>query len=229
MKRPRPGWEKYERMIARLIADQISTALCVTPNAHVSGKISGRSRQIDVLIDARHNADNTRRIIVDAKTRKRKIDVTDVEAFRGLMEDVGATHGFLVCPAGYSKTAEQRAQKAISIRLVPLDHIPDFDPSTWPPCKNPTCPHGKIFWDGYPELTLVLRPLSAGHAQQPVNRSFIHSVGKCDRCGRFHVGCLTCDDILSVSENDDGDSGHQCRCRLPWFWIASVEEDEEGN
>jgi hypothetical protein len=100
MKQPQQRWEIYERMIARLMADQLATDLCVTPNARIVGKISGRSRQIDVLIDSRHDTDNTRRIIVDAKNRKRKIDVRDVEAFRGLMEDVSATHGYLVCPAG---------------------------------------------------------------------------------------------------------------------------------
>ena len=94
----RPGWEVYERMIARLIADQLSIGLCVTPNARVEGRISGRQRQVDVLIDARHDTDNSRRIIVDAKSKKRKIDVKDVEAFRGMMEDVDATHGFLVVP-----------------------------------------------------------------------------------------------------------------------------------
>jgi hypothetical protein len=114
MKRSLPDWEVYERMIARLIADQIATDLCVTPNARIPGRISGGSRQIDVLIDARHHTDNTRRIIVDAKRRTRKIDVTDVEAFRGLMEDVGATHGYLVCPVGHTKSAEKRAQMAVS-------------------------------------------------------------------------------------------------------------------
>ena len=84
-----------ERMIARLAADELPTEYCVTPNARLIGRISGRSRQIDVLIDLRHDTDNSRRVIVDAKRRKRKVDVTDVEAFRGLMDDVGATHGYL--------------------------------------------------------------------------------------------------------------------------------------
>jgi hypothetical protein len=58
MRESRPDWEVYERMIARLIADQSETDLCVTPNAGVMGKISETVRQIDVLIDARHDTDN---------------------------------------------------------------------------------------------------------------------------------------------------------------------------
>jgi hypothetical protein len=229
MKQPQQSWEVYERMIARLIADQLATDLCVTPNARIVGRISGRSRQIDVLIDSRHDTDYTRRIIVDAKNRKRKIDVRDVEAFRGLMEDVNATHGYLVCPAGRTKAAEKRAQMAVSIRIVRLDQIENFDPSTWPECQNSRCKHGGIFWDGYPELCMILHPGGVSIEREPIKRRFVHYVGKCDRCGTFHVRCITCDEILSVPEDDDDDLGHQCCCSTPWFWLASVEQDEDGN
>ena len=228
MKQLRQNWELYERMIARLVADQFATDLCVTPNARIIGRVSGRSRQIDVLIDARHETDNTRRIVVDAKNRKRKIDVTDVEALLGLMKDVNATHGYLASPSGYTKAAEKRAQMAVSIRIVPIDRLENFDPSTWPECKSPRCRHGRVFWDGYPELSLKLRSASTPGEQEPKTLSFVHYVGKCDRCGLFHVWCTTCGDILPVPEDDEDDHGHQCRCRLPWFWLASIEEDEEG-
>jgi len=225
MTRLSPDWEVYERLVARLFAEQLSTDLCVAPNARIKGHISGRSRQIDVLIDARHDTDNSRRIIVDAKKRKRKVDVKDVEEFRGLMEDVGATHGYLVSPVGHTKAAEARAQKAVSIRILPLDRLDDFDPSTWPHCRAPNCKEGRIFWDGYPDIFLRLADLRSG---APSEISFVHYVGKCDRCGRFHVRCTTCGDILAPPENDESDHGHQCSCKLPWFWLASIEEDEDG-
>jgi Restriction endonuclease len=72
----------------------------MTERAQMVGQKSGVKRQIDVLIDARHDTDNSRRIIVDAKLRKRKIDVNDVETFRGLMADVNATHDYLVTSSG---------------------------------------------------------------------------------------------------------------------------------
>jgi hypothetical protein len=227
MEQPPPSWELYERMIARLIADQLTTDLCVTPNARIVGRISGRSRQVDVLIDSRHDTDNSRRIIVDAKKRRRKIDVRDVETFQGLMEDVGATHGYLICPSGHTKAAEKRAQMAVSIRIVPLDRMESFDPSTWPRCRNSRCKYGRIFWDGYPEISTVIQPISSPGESAPINASFLHYVGKCDRCRRFHVLCITCGNLLSPLEDDD--FGHQCGCKLPWFWLASVEEDEQGN
>jgi len=225
MKGSRKNWEIYERMVARVVADQAETDMCVTPNARIVGK-TGISRQIDVLMDARHDTNNTRRVIVDAKRRRRKIDVTDVEALLGVMEDVGATHGYLVSPSGYTKAAERRARK-VSIRILPVDRLENFDPSTWPNCKVATCKQGRIFWDGYPELLVPLRSLS-GQGEDLLMR-ILHYVGKCDRCGMFHVWCTRCDEILPVPTEGDDDVGHQCGCKLPWFWIGSIEVDETGS
>jgi hypothetical protein len=229
MNRTRPGWELYERMIARMIADQSGTDLCVTPNAKLIGKISGVKRQIDVLIDARHDTDNTLRVVVDAKHRRRKVDVKDVESFLGLMKDTNATHGYLVTSSGYTEAARKRAQMYVSIRIVPVDRLENFDPSTWPQCRDIGCRHGRVFWDGYPELSLSVVPLANVHEQEPKTLRYLHYVGKCDRCGLFHVWCTTCNEILAIPHDNEDDCGHQCRCKLPWFWLASVEADEEGN
>lgn len=228
MTRPLPKWEQYERLVAQLLVQQLHTDMCVTPNARLVGRISHRKRQIDVLIDLRHDTDNSRRVIVDAKMRTRKIDVKDVESFRGLMEDVAATHGYLVCPKGHTKAAERRAQSAVSIRLLPLNRLDDFDPSEWPACQAPKCKDGLVFWDGYPEIVIRAVPVSVLVGLKPQLLSYIHYVGKCDRCGRFHVKCLTCDDILAPPSDDDDDIGHQCQCKMPWFWVASIEQDEHG-
>lgn len=225
MKTSQADWQKYERLVARLVADQLSTDLCVTPNARVTGIISGQSRQVDVLIDSRHDTDNSRRIIVDAKKRKRKIDITHVEAFQGAMKDVGATHGYLVCPVGHTEAAHKRAQDLVTICLVPLYHLQDFDPSTWPKCQRPGCTTGRVFWDGYPEISIELQAVSGPGQGQTKLVKFVHYVGKCDRCGRFHVKCLTCNDLFSL---DDNEGDYQCNCRLPWFWMASIEKDEHG-
>ena len=229
MTRKWPEWERYERLIARLIADQIETDYSVTPNAKVRGLITGISRQIDVLIDPRHIRENHRRIAVDAKKKRRKVDVKDVEEFRGLMEDIGATHGYLVCPSGYTKAAERRAQESVFIRVLSLDRLDGFDPSVWPHCRSGKCAEGRVFWDGYPLVTMQMCKLSGVDQGEPHAREFLHYVGKCDRCGGFHVWCRTCNEILFLPEDDEEDLGQQCGCRLPWFWLASVEEDEDGS
>lgn len=68
-----PKWKKYERLIAQMMRNQLDTNFTVTPNATIKGILSNINRQIDVLIDSRHDTDNSTRLIVDAKIRKRKI------------------------------------------------------------------------------------------------------------------------------------------------------------
>lgn len=198
--------------------------MCVTPNARITGIISGRRRQVDAVIDVRHDTDNSRRIVIDAKKRNRKVDITHVESLRGLMEDTGATHGFLVCPFGHTKAAERRAQDLVSIFLVPLDRLENFDPSLWPRCLGAKCKKGRVFWDGYPEIFLTLRSMPSTAPPTFKHVPFVHYVGKCDHCGLFHVLCTTCQRLVAIA--DDGE--HQCGCRLPWFWLASIEKDAQG-
>jgi hypothetical protein len=84
---------------------------------------------------------------------------------------------------------------------------------------------GRVFWDGYPEISMALQAMSGTEQGRTKLVPFVHYVGKCDHCGRFHVKCLTCKELFSL---DDDEGEHQCNCRLPWFWMASIEEDEHG-
>jgi hypothetical protein len=137
------------------------------------------------------------------------------------MEDVGADHGYLICPFGYSRAAEKRAQKAVTIRLLPLEEAEHFNPSTWEKCNREDCPKGLILWDGYPGVSLELVDPVTGELS---SISFVYYVGKCDQCYSFHVKCLTCQDLFLLTNEDE----HQCKCKLPWFWLSSVEQDEDG-
>jgi len=103
-----PAWKIYERLVASFEVEAADMDASVTPNATLLGSISGVQRQIDVLVDARWDDDLSRRIIFDAKRRSRMVDVTDVEAFEGLMRDVRASRGVLVCTKGYSEATEKR-------------------------------------------------------------------------------------------------------------------------
>lgn len=220
------AWKVYERMIAQLFANQISTGLCVTPNARVMGTRSGVLRQVDVLIEPRHTPDHQCRSIVEAKRIDRKIHVKDVEHLLGMMDDVDARYGYLVCPTGYSDGALRRAQDTVRICLISLDRIANFNPAAWPECRSSRCTGGRIFWDGFPQVELkVVRPDDPTGTERMM--AYPQKVGKCDVCGAFHVHCLTCKDTLLVPHDvDESDCGHQCSCRLPWFWLGSIEADE---
>jgi hypothetical protein len=204
-----PAWKIYERAVATFEVEAADIDASVTPNATLLGAISGAQRQIDVLVDARWGDDLSRRIIFDAKRRSRKVDVTDVEAFEGLMRDVRASRGVLVCTKGYSDAAARRAEQAIDIRLLREDEALEIDHAAIDPC--PHCqdenrkPEGLVFWDG--QLPLGVGPAWA-----------IVFTGKCDLCRSFAFWCWACGTrrsfptALNMNADVSG-SGHGARCR----------------
>ncbi|MEM7117594.1 MAG: restriction endonuclease, partial [Chloroflexota bacterium] len=123
-----PTWLVYERCVAALTTEQYdSLKFTVQPNVKLIGQYSEVERQIDVLIDSRWRDQIDRRIIVDAKYRKRKLDVKDVEAFEGMLKDCRANRGIIVCTSGYSKAAFRRAQDAITISIIDIDDLEEYD------------------------------------------------------------------------------------------------------
>ncbi len=100
-------WREYEGEIEGQFRQTYPSAH-ITHDAKLVGKFSKVERQIDLLIEE-HTSDFAVRIVVDAKYRGRKIDVSDVEAFIGLMRDVEAHTGMMVALEGYTPAAVNRA------------------------------------------------------------------------------------------------------------------------
>lgn len=205
-----PQWRVYERIAACFELETSGMDVSVTPNAKLVGVLSGTPRQIDVLVEARWAEGVERRIIFDAKLRKRKVDVKDVESFEGMMHDVRASRGVLVCSSGYTKAALARARQCIEIRIVTLDEAEELDFAMVDPCTH--CQdtrkktEGLVFWDG--QLPL---PIGWGWA--------IIFTGKCDVCRSFAFWCWECGEKKVVVD----DETYECGCERIWF----IEKDED--
>jgi len=39
---------------------------------------------------------------------------------------------------------------------------------------------------------------------------------------------MNCGELFSPTHESESDEGIQCRCQNPWFWLASIEEDDIG-
>src|SRR5215210_1847788 len=111
-----PDWKLYERGLLAWLRYNFPE-----PNFEVHGTVAGREyrvrgrlsqcrRQLDVAVC--RSGESAPFLIADAKFRARPIGVMHVEAFIGLMEDVGATAGVLAAPNGPSKPAPRRAEAA---------------------------------------------------------------------------------------------------------------------
>jgi Restriction endonuclease len=121
----RPDWQKLELLVAS-IQRQLAPGAKVTHNAKVEGRLSETSRQIDVLVEQLVGQYQIR-IALDCKDYKTPVDVKAVEEFHGLMVDIGAHRGALVCPVGFTKSAKKRAKKL----EVELFSPADTDPHKW--------------------------------------------------------------------------------------------------
>jgi Restriction endonuclease len=105
------------RIVSALEAENIGMDMTITANTHVIGRISRVPRQIDALIESRWESGRTRRILVDAKHRRRKLDVNDIGAFLAMLEDCDAELGILYSPKGWSAGAERLARDLV-VQLI---------------------------------------------------------------------------------------------------------------
>jgi hypothetical protein len=108
-----------EILVAK-IQKQLSPDAEVLHDVKLDGRKSNRKRQIDVLVRQRVGQYEIL-IIIDCKDYQRPVDVKGVEEFDGLLDDIGAQKGVLVCPRGFTEAAKTRA-KGLQIELYsPVD------------------------------------------------------------------------------------------------------------
>ncbi len=193
----------------------------VTPNASVTGAISGVVRQVDVLLDARWGDDDiTSRIIVDAKHRADKVDIKDVEEFEGMMRDCRAHRGILVCTSGFTSGAKRRALDNVGTSILTIDEAEELSwESYFEPCigrcaREPSARKrsGMVLWDG--QLPLMV---GGGWA--------IVWTGKCDQCHNFHIWCWDCGAKFSLPD----ESEERCDCDRLWVTPGEDVTDPSGD
>lgn len=110
-------FREYENGIADILSSVVGERAAVRRNVQLPANTGGRSRQIDVLVEGSLFGLTEARMIVDCKRWKKRIDVADVDAFLGMVEDVKADAGMLVSSSGASTGAIDRARAVRGVRL----------------------------------------------------------------------------------------------------------------
>jgi Restriction endonuclease len=113
-------------ILVSTIQQQLAPDAEVIHDARLPGRKSNRDRQIDVLVRQRIGQYEML-IVLDCKDYARPVDVKGVEEFYGLLDDVGAHKGALVCPKGFSTAAKERA---IGLQIDLYSPF-DTDPHKW--------------------------------------------------------------------------------------------------
>ncbi len=103
-------WQEFEEMVFR-IYKELEPHADVRWNDHIMGANSKTERQIDISIRSKV-ANHDILVIIQAKDLKRSADVLVVNAFEGVIKDVGAQKGILICNSGFTKAAKETAKTA---------------------------------------------------------------------------------------------------------------------
>jgi hypothetical protein len=115
-------WRTYEAYVTGALQRRFPGA-AIHPNVRRRGLKSGVMRQIDVFADV---ADP---VAIDCKCYGRKVDVKHVEAFLGMLDDLGVHAGILVTTKGYSPGALARAandSRNIELQILSPDRLSTF-------------------------------------------------------------------------------------------------------
>jgi hypothetical protein len=122
---PTPDWKKLEELVVAIQQD-LAPGATVSHNVMLLGHDSGTNRQIDVLVE-QSVGQYQMRIVIDCKDYGRPVDVKGVEGFIGMVKDVGAHQGSMVCPKGFTPSAKKRAKRDHIALYSPVD----TDPHKW--------------------------------------------------------------------------------------------------
>jgi len=120
-------WREYEHYVFGTLRQRFPNSR-ILPNTKLPGLKSGRSRQIDMLVEFNIGGCLIR-IAFDCKCYGRKVDVKHVESFLGMLEDIRVSQGVLVTTKGYTKTALSRAQREsrdIDLQILPPDRLSEY-------------------------------------------------------------------------------------------------------
>jgi hypothetical protein len=191
-------WQDYQAAVGRLYTELAHDG-DLEINVRLRDVSTGDQRQVDawwrpVL------GNHTVNILIDAKYRKGKIDVKDVEEVASLGAAVGANKCILVAPNGWSAAAERKAALlSMDLRLLTLtDALGLIHTSPWIVCPQCASDGILITQGGSPIAYEAITPVWAA--------------GICPECEAYHVLCADCGDRITASRGTVA----ECQCLYNW-------------
>ena len=120
----------YENGVGDVLAYLAGDTATVRRNLRLTGRRSGKQRQIDVLVQGRIFGMADATLIAECKRWAAPVDVKDVEAWLGMVEDVGADVGLMVTTHGLTDGARQRArqERGVRLELMSLEELKAWRP-----------------------------------------------------------------------------------------------------
>jgi len=194
-------WQEYQKAVGTLYQNIESKSMGeVKYNIYIPDKVSGQNRQIDVWWELNVQGHKVN-ILIDAKYRKCKIDVKDVEEVEALASSVKANKVIIVTNNGWTESAFKKAEFSnTDLKILDADKALDLIiPDKWFMCYNCTDECVIMDSDG------VLYREGSG-------LFFDWYAGKCRSCGDTYFHCPECGSRKIL---EDGDK-YKCYCKHKW-------------
>ncbi len=161
-------------------------------------KTTRHPRQVDVYLEIEAKGHKLG-ILVDAKFRKDKLDIKDIEEVISLAVAVGANKSVIVASNGWTEPAKIKADAVgLDLRLWTLEQALDFIvPDKWLLC--PVCENDCIVLDR-----------SGGMVVDDMWS--LLTAGKCRECNSALVLCWACGEHILLEEKQEA----KCTCDHKW-------------
>lgn len=192
-------WQEYETAVGKLYQNMGEMGV-VRQNIFIPDKITGQKRQIDVWWELKLN-DHNINILIDAKYRKNKIDIKDLEEVESLANSVNANKVIIVTNNGWTKPAEKKAKFSnVDLKIFEVEKALDLVvPDKWFMCYD--CKDECVVMD------------SDGVIFREENNLFFDwYAGKCRSCNNIYFYCPGCGNRVILEEDDK----YQCDCTHVW-------------
>lgn len=191
------NWQEYQNAVGELYL-QLEGIGTVQKNITLPDKITGHARQIDVWMEVETKSHKLG-VLIDAKYRKDKLDVKDVEEVLSLVEAVGAHMGVLVALSGWTQPAEVKAKSTgVDLRLFSLEEALNLmEPGKWIVC--PVC-----------ENDCILMDIDGGMVIDGMWS--LLTAGRCRECRAALAWCWACGEHVLIQKGQKA----ICACKHTW-------------
>lgn len=192
-------WQEYQEAVG-LLYKNMDAMGNVSQNTFIPDKITGQKRQVDTWLELNMHGHQVN-VLIDAKFRKGKIDVKDVEEVEALGNSVNANKIVIVTNKGWTKPALKKAKFSNNdLRILTVEEALDLlVPNKWFMCYN--CKDECVVMDS----DGILYRENSG-------LFFDWYAGKCRGCGDTYFHCPECGN-RKILEKDDK---YKCSCNHIW-------------
>lgn len=192
-------WQEYQLATSKFY-EKIESFGKITHNVQIPDRLTGQNRQIDVWAEF-NVGDHTITMLIDAKYRKSKLDIKDVEEVESLGRAVRANKIAIMTSCGWSEPAEKYAKlSSIDLRIMTPEQALDL------------IIEDKWFMCYHCEDECVVMDSDGVLFQEDSGLFFIWYSGKCRNCKDIYFYCPACGDRKILEEKDK----YKCYCKHTW-------------